>query len=90
MVKTNDGFKISEVDLELRGPGDIAGTRQSGIMSGLRLANLVTDGVILEEARKTAKEILAQDEQLRLPEHIGTRRFVMEHFKEGNYWSKIS
>lgn len=90
MVKTNDGFKISEVDLELRGPGDIAGTRQSGIMSGLRLANLVTDGAILEEARKTAKEILTQDEQLRLPEHAGTRRYVMEYFKEGNYWSRIS
>ncbi len=90
MVSTNDGFKISEVDLELRGPGDIAGTRQSGIMSGLKLANLVTDGAILEEARKSAKEVLANDEQLKNDEHKGTRRYVMEHFKDGNYWSRIS
>lgn len=90
MTETNDGFRISEVDLELRGPGDIAGTRQSGIMTGLKLANLAKDGVILEEARKSAQAILKEDEQLKLPEHQPTRNYVMEHFKEGNYWSRIS
>ena len=90
MVSTNDGFKISEVDLELRGPGDIAGTRQSGIMTGLRLANLAVDGVILEEARRTAKEILAKDSELLLPKNAGTRKYVLENLKEGSYWSQIS
>jgi len=90
MTETNDGFKIAEVDLELRGPGDIGGTRQSGIMSGLKLANLALDGAILEEARKSAKSILAKDDQLLLPEHQGTRKHIMQHIKEGNYWSRIS
>jgi ATP-dependent DNA helicase RecG len=90
MVSTNDGFKISEVDLELRGPGDIAGTRQSGLMTGLRLANLATDGIILEEARKCAVSILDRDPSLLAPENAGSRRYVLEHFKEGSYWSQIS
>jgi ATP-dependent DNA helicase RecG len=90
MTETNDGFKIAEVDLELRGPGDIGGTRQSGIMSGLKLANLAMDGAILEEARKSAKLILEKDDQLLLPEHQGTRKHIMQHIKEGNYWSRIS
>jgi ATP-dependent DNA helicase RecG len=90
MTETNDGFKISEVDLELRGPGDIAGTRQSGIMSGLKLANLALDGAILEEARKSAKSILEIDDQLLLPEHQGTRKYILQHLKEGSYWSRIS
>ncbi|MCP4123401.1 MAG: ATP-dependent DNA helicase RecG [Bacteroidetes bacterium] len=90
MVSTNDGFKISEVDLELRGPGDIAGTRQSGVMSGLKMANLVTDGVILEEARKSAIAILEKDAELQAPQHAGTRMFVLERFKDGSYWSRIS
>ena len=90
MTETNDGFKIAEVDLELRGPGDIAGTRQSGIMTGLKLANLATDGAILEEARKSAKAILEKDDQLQLPEHAGTRKHAIQYLKEGNFWSRIS
>ena len=90
MVETNDGFKISEVDLELRGPGDIAGTRQSGLMSGLKLANLATDGVILEEARKSAITILDKDPKLTNEEHWGTRKYVIENLKEGSFWSRIS
>lgn len=90
MVSTNDGFRISEVDLELRGPGDIAGTRQSGEMTGMKLANLATDGIILEEARKSAVSVLEKDASLTAPEHAGTRRYVMERFREGNFWSKIS
>lgn len=90
MVSTNDGFKISEVDLELRGPGDIAGTRQSGEMTGMKLANLATDGIILEEARKSAVKVLEKDASLTGPEHAGTRRYVLERFREGSFWSKIS
>lgn len=63
MVDTNDGFKIAEVDLKLRGPGDLAGTQQSGALV-LKIANLSTDGPILMEARKWAKQILDQDPDL--------------------------
>ncbi len=90
MVKTNDGFEIAEVDLQLRGPGDIAGTRQSGIMEGLRMANIAADTAILEEARKCVQAILETDPGLRSPEHAGTRRYALEQFKEASYWSRIS
>lgn len=68
MCDTNDGFKIAEVDLELRGPGDIAGTQQSGVIN-LHIANLSKDRKIMEVARTAASDILAKDEQLQLPEH---------------------
>jgi len=77
MVSTSDGFKIAEVDLQLRGPGDFFGTRQSGI-PGFRVANIVTDAAILEQARKDAFALVARDPQLSrtehqlLAEHIGT------------------
>ena len=60
MVKTNNGFEISEIDLQLRGPGDITGTQQSGVLE-LKLANLAKDQLILQEARNTVIEILAAD-----------------------------
>jgi ATP-dependent DNA helicase RecG len=60
MVRTNDGFEISEVDLKLRGPGDIEGTQQSGVMD-LKLANLAQDGQILQKARDLAQTILDED-----------------------------
>jgi ATP-dependent DNA helicase RecG len=68
MCDTNDGFKIAEVDLELRGPGDIAGTQQSGVVN-LHIASLSKDRKIMEVARQAASEILDKDEQLSLPEH---------------------
>ena len=60
MVRTNDGFEISEVDLKLRGTGDIEGTQQSGVME-LKLANLAQDGEILQAARNAAMTILDED-----------------------------
>lgn len=60
MVKTNNGFEISEIDLQLRGPGDITGTQQSGVLE-LKLADLAKDQQILQEARNTVIEILAED-----------------------------
>ena len=60
MVATNDGFKIAEKDLEIRGPGDIEGTRQSGLLN-FKLANIVQDRVMLEAARKAAENILNTD-----------------------------
>jgi ATP-dependent DNA helicase RecG len=68
MVRTNDGFEIAEVDMKLRGPGDIEGTQQSGIGFDLKIANLSKDAPILEMARNVAKDILQKDPQLATPE----------------------
>ena len=65
MVKTNDGFEISEVDLKLRGPGDIQGTQQSGLLN-LNIADLAKDGQILQMARDTVVQILKEDANLKL------------------------
>lgn len=79
MEKTTDGFKIAEFDLEMRGPGEFMGTRQSGL-SGFKLANLVRDMMILQEAREAAFEILKQDPQLKKPEHLPLREELLrEH-----------
>ena len=63
MVETNDGFRISEEDMRLRGPGDLQGTLQSGMPFDLHIANLATDGIILEEARALAHEVIDSDPQ---------------------------
>ena len=63
MTMTNDGFKIAEEDLQIRGPGDLQGTMQSGIPFNLKIANLVTDGKLLEEARRIAHEVISSDPQ---------------------------
>lgn len=64
MVRTNDGFEISEADLQLRGPGDLDGTQQSGTPFELKIANLAQDGQMLEIARNAAMEILEEDPKL--------------------------
>ena len=69
MVRTNDGFEISEADLQLRGPGDLEGTQQSGLPFDLKIANLAQDGKMLEIARRAAMEILENDPQLEKPEN---------------------
>ena len=61
MVETNDGFRVAEADLKLRGAGDLEGTQQSGTPFDLRIANLATDGRLLELARQAAMEILDKD-----------------------------
>jgi ATP-dependent DNA helicase RecG len=75
MVKTNNGFEISEIDLELRGPGDLSGTMQSGVLD-LKLADLVKDQQMLYEARNTVIDIFQQDPTLSLPENALLKRFV--------------
>jgi len=72
MEKTTDGFKIAEFDLEMRGPGEFMGTRQSGL-PGFKMANLVRDMAILQEAREAAFEVLRKDAQLKLPDHQSLR-----------------
>jgi ATP-dependent DNA helicase RecG len=89
MVDTNDGFKIAEVDLQLRGPGDLEGTQQSGTVD-LKLANLATDGPIIEEARKAAIALLEDDATLEKAENTSLR-FYLQHQKGSNsVWRKIS
>jgi len=88
MTETNDGFRIAEKDLEIRGPGDIEGTRQSGILN-FRLANLVQDKAILEAAKDAAWRIGETDPDLELEVNAGTRQFLQ--WQSGKTaWSKIS
>ncbi|HQW83726.1 MAG TPA: helicase-related protein, partial [Ferruginibacter sp.] len=88
LVQTNDGFKIAEKDLEIRGPGDIDGTRQSGIIN-FKLANIIQDKVILEAARSLAENILLTDPDIVLPENLPLKNFLQTQNNK-TAWSKIS
>ncbi len=88
MVATNDGFKIAEKDLEIRGPGDIEGTRQSGILN-FKLANIVNDKLILEAARNAAENILETDPDLNVAENLPVKNYLNQQ-KGKTAWSKIS
>ena len=79
MEKTSDGFKIAEFDLEMRGPGEFMGTRQSGL-SGFKMANLVRDMAILQQAREAAFEVLKKDPKLAYQDNKGLRdELLREH-----------
>jgi ATP-dependent DNA helicase RecG len=80
MVETNDGFKIAEVDLQLRGPGEFFGTRQSGLPE-FRVADLLRDAALLEEARREAQTIVAEDPELRAPAHRGLRQALLTRWR---------
>lgn len=88
MVRTNNGFEIAEADLELRGPGDIEGTRQSGQME-FAIADLGKDGKILQAARALAKAILTKDPQLQ-SEFNAPLRYYLDHIADQITWSKIA
>ena len=90
MVATNDGFRIAEADLQLRGAGDIEGTRQSGMPFDLKIANLSTDGQILELARKAAGEILDADPQLSDEYNRIYKRQLDRMRQTGENWGEIS
>ena len=89
MVETSDGFKIAEVDLKLRGPGNIMGTQQSGVLN-LKIADVVKDTAILTKARNTALDVLADDSDLSQPEN----KLILENYariqKTSGLWSNIS
>ena len=88
MVQSNDGFEISEVDLKLRGPGDIEGTQQSGVMD-LKLANLAQDGQILQLARQAAQNIIDEDMNFDLQKNkVYERQLILKQMNRPN-WSKI-
>ncbi len=89
MVSTQDGFKIAEVDLQLRGPGSMQGTQQSGLPN-LKIAHLVQDGVLLKTAREIAMRILEKDPRLMAPHHEALRKYLQKHSFAKRDWSKIS
>jgi ATP-dependent DNA helicase RecG len=89
MVRTNDGFEIAEVDLKLRGPGDIMGTQQSGVLN-LKIADIVKDKDILQQARYYAKQVLKTDPSLARKENKVILKTYRELSKYKNIWNYIS
>ncbi len=89
MVQTNDGFEIAEVDLKLRGPGDIMGTQQSGVLN-LKIADIVKDNDILKTARYHAMQLLKEDPALDKRENIVIRHTYSQLVRYKNIWNYIS
>ncbi|MFM8431586.1 MAG: ATP-dependent DNA helicase RecG, partial [Bacteroidota bacterium] len=89
MCETNDGFKIAETDLQLRGPGDADGTRQSGVLD-LKLADLSKDARLISPARDAAFRLLESDPQLVLPEHHSIRIQLEKMIRRSGDWGRIS
>lgn len=90
MIRSNDGFEIAETDLQLRGPGDIEGTQQSGIPFDLKIANLGKDGQIIEYVRNIADEILQKDPLLEDNQNTILRIEMKRLFVQQQSWSSIS
>ncbi len=89
MVRTNDGFEVADVDLKLRGPGDLMGTRQSGMLD-LKIADITKDGPILGKARDAAIALLKEDHNLSLPKHLSIRNEYLKKYRGKMQWSRIS
>ena len=89
MCRTNDGFEIAEVDLKLRGPGDLMGKQQSGVLN-LKIADLVRDKDILQLARYEAIKLLKIDPTMQKPEHLEMRKVYIEMTAKANIWNYIS
>ncbi|MBI9042001.1 ATP-dependent DNA helicase RecG [Lutibacter sp.] len=89
MVDTSDGFKISEVDLKLRGPGNLMGTQQSGVLN-LKIADIIKDADLLKLARKQAIALLTEDPSLSKPTHAMMRTAYIEITKKSTLWANIS
>jgi ATP-dependent DNA helicase RecG len=89
LVNTNNGFEIADMDLKLRGPGDLSGTQQSGVLD-LLIADLAKDGPILQQAREAAQAVLESDEELALPRHYVIRQHIESLKKDETNWSRIS
>jgi ATP-dependent DNA helicase RecG len=89
MVETSDGFKIAEVDLKLRGPGNIMGTQQSGVLN-LKIADVVKDTQILVAARNTAISVLQEDSNLEKPKNSVILKNYTQIQKTSGLWANIS
>ncbi len=90
MTSTTDGFVIAEADMKMRGPGDIEGTMQSGLPFDLHIANLATDGRIIQMAREAAENLLDADPELSLPQNAYFARAMQEIARRNTDWSRIS
>jgi ATP-dependent DNA helicase RecG len=90
MTRTSDGFEIAETDLQLRGPGDLEGTQQSGIPFDLRISNLAKDGQIIERAREAARKIIANDPGLTDLSNSVLSAELKKRFGKNKVWSSIS
>jgi ATP-dependent DNA helicase RecG len=88
MCETNNGFEISEVDLKLRGPGELEGTAQSGVLD-LRIADITKDQMLLQQARSAAQQLLDADPNLSLPPHQNLLNFFTEYSKHSK-WGRIA
>jgi ATP-dependent DNA helicase RecG len=87
MCATNDGFEIARVDMELRGPGDLEGTRQSGLLD-LKLSDLIKDEPLLIQARETAAQLMQADPDLQRPEHAALLQLLFS--RQGRtVWSRV-
>jgi ATP-dependent DNA helicase RecG len=89
MVSSNDGFEIAEVDLKLRGPGDLMGTQQSGLMN-LKIADLAKDGQLVVLARESARNILSVDPGLENPSNLKLRDILQHILRSKPNWGKIA
>lgn len=89
MVRTNDGFEIAEVDMKLRGPGDIQGTQQSG-QPIFKISNLSKDGQILQAARSAAIDLLSEDPELATRENALTKHHLIKEMKDRPNWARVS
>ena len=90
MTQTNDGFRVAEEDMHLRGPGDMDGTQQSGVAFNLRVANLAQDGQIVQLTRDDAEAYLRQDPDLASPEGKQLDQHLRQIFDKQQSWSEIS
>ena len=89
MTSTNDGFEIAEVDLKLRGPGDLMGTQQSGVLN-LKIADIVKDNSILQSARNYASRLLKADPNLSQEKHVMVKNAFARLVKNKTIWNYIS
>jgi len=89
MTQTSDGFKIAEVDLKLRGPGDLMGTQQSGVLQ-LKIADIITDGALLASARQAAKHIINTDPSLSSKNTAPIKHTLSQLYRYKNIWTYIS
>ena len=90
MCETNDGFRIAEADLKLRGPGDLEGTQQSGMAFDLKIANIAQDGQLVQLARDEAQKIIDRDPECNAPEHAMLWNRLRELHKSNVDWAVIS